>query len=272
MSLTLTEKAILAEARRIRKERATARRMELEQKLRKQLAARPTPETSPDVDLRCCGVVELLGDLTGAGLVHADPPWEYRNQRINGAATNHYGDASIAAIAQALDAAYDCAAEDCYLLLWATFPLLREWLEGSRGLRWNYKSGGVWAKQGGLGVGFHWRGDAELLLLYTKGNPRPRTTLSNTFLSQRSRHSEKPTAWLRALVEAFSAPGCLVLDLYAGLAPMARACQATGRRYVGAEIDALRHHQALEALVGPNELDTDRGAAMPSAMEWEGTP
>jgi hypothetical protein len=39
-----------------------------------------------------------------------------------------------------------------------------------------------------------------------------------------------------------------VLDLYAGMAPLARACLGTGRRYLGAEIDLERHKQALGRL------------------------
>lgn len=37
-------------------------------------------------------------------------------------------------------------------------------------------------------------------------------------------------------------------ELYAGLAPLARACLGTGRRYIGAEIDPERHLKAMERL------------------------
>ena len=43
-------------------------------------------------------------------------------------------------------------------------------------------------------------------------------------------------------------PGDLVLDLFAGMAPVARACARTGRRYVGAEIDPERYRQAVNRL------------------------
>jgi hypothetical protein len=39
-----------------------------------------------------------------------------------------------------------------------------------------------------------------------------------------------------------------VVDLYAGLAPSARACLIEGRRYLGAEIDPARHAEALARL------------------------
>ena len=50
--------------------------------------------------------------------------------------------------------------------------------------------------------------------------------------------------WLRAWTD----PGDLVVDVFAGLAPLARACLAEGRRYVGAEIDPVRHASALGRL------------------------
>jgi DNA modification methylase len=52
------------------------------------------------------------------------------------------------------------------------------------------------------------------------------------------------------MVQRWVPTGCLVLDLYAGLAPMARACKATGRDYLGAEIDPERHRHAMAKLDG----------------------
>jgi DNA modification methylase len=48
-----------------------------------------------------------------------------------------------------------------------------------------------------------------------------------------------------------------VLDLYAGLGSVARACALEGRAYVGAEIDPERHARALERLA----MAVSRGAA-----------
>ena len=51
--------------------------------------------------------------------------------------------------------------------------------------------------------------------------------------------------------------GGRVLDLYAGFAPMARACRIEGRQYVGAEIEPARHAEALcrLAAVRDNSMD-----------------
>lgn len=53
---------------------------------------------------------------------------------------------------------------------------------------------------------------------------------------------------MREWIRAWTDPGDLVVDVFAGLAPLARACYAEGRRYVGAEIDPERHALALVRL------------------------
>lgn len=216
-------------------------------KLTAQVGDAKLPQT---IDLKRLNVKTAVQKLKGQGfqLVHADPDWKYDNNNMNGSANKHYVQDTMNSIAVVLDQAYDCAADDAYLLLWVTFPLLREWFDATYGgeeLRWEYKSGGSWHKLGNLGVGFHWRGNAELLLLYTKGNPRPyRDDLSNAFESTRTQHSEKPEEWLRKLIATFSKEGDKVLDLWAGMAPCGRACLLEGRSYVGVELDEARHKEA----------------------------
>lgn len=207
-----------------------------------------------DIDLRCCSACDLLGGLPDGGVdfVHLDPPWQYDNYRdpVHGAASGHYDVLSGAAIAQHIRIAYQKAREDSYCLVWCTFPKLQEWTCHSEfTTTYRYLTGGAWGKTNGLGVGFHVRGDAELWLLYAKGAPKPLTTQSNLVLAPRIGHSEKPQEALRALVRMAVPPDGLVLDLYAGAsASMARACRATGRRYLGAEIDPQRHAAALRRL------------------------
>ena len=213
--------------------------------------ARPHPD-KPGIDLRCCDVAEILAECRGARLVMSDPPWVYDNAEIprgdGSMAEIPYSLLDMAGISTHLRAAYDSAANDAYLLCWCTWPKLSEWLTAGHDIGWTYKSGGSWHKTSGLGVGFHWRGDTEPLLLYTKGNPRPFGCIRNGYGSPRQAHSEKPAEWLSQLVEAFTEPGDLVLDVYSGLAPMARACLTTGRRYLGAEIDPERHQMAMARL------------------------
>lgn len=104
-------------------------------------------------------------------------------------------------------------------------------------------------KTGTFGVGYHWRGQSEPVAVFTKGAcGRPAENLINAHVSRPTNHSEKPVDWMRQWVLAWTSPGDLVLDLYAGMAPLARACLGTCRRYVGAEIDPVRHAEALGRL------------------------
>lgn len=207
-----------------------------------------------NIDLRCADVSSLFTEVTGARIIHADPPWDYggrENCRGDGTRSGlEYAVFGYDTVLQHLDAAYDCAADDAYLLLWTTWPHLALWLDAARGnMRWRYLSGGAWAKTGGIGVGLHWRGDSEPLLLYGKGKPRPRVrNLRNTYVGPRTRHSVKPEPWLGSMFDTFSQPDDLVFDLYAGLGSAARACATIGRRYVGAELAPDRHAEAVRLL------------------------
>lgn len=211
----------------------------------------------PPRGLRLADAYTVARETPGARLVHADPPWQYRNSGtsggFNGAAGGVYECATPATIVRDLNAAFDSAAPDAYLLLWITWPILVEEITKAPGIlrsvAWRAVSGGSIHKDTGIGIGFHWRGDSEPLLLLTKGKPKPITKGGrNAYQGARARHSEKPEPYLRALLEAFTAPGDLVLDLYAGLAPMRRAALAAGRAYVGAEIDPERHAAALASV------------------------
>lgn len=215
--------------------------------------APPAPPAS--IDLRCCDVRDLVREVTGVSLVHADPPWTYA--RLAGGANpgenDIYDVMTDADISAVLDAAYDCALPGARLACWATWPKLVEFLRaGAAGPRWEYVTGGAWTKDRHVGVGHHWRGHSEPLLVFRKpGAAAYRDEagwLTNAHVSIPEEHSRKPVGWLREIVRYWTPPRALVLDLWAGLGPMACACAAEGRRYVGAEIDLERHDRALVAL------------------------
>lgn len=204
------------------------------------------------IDLRLCGIDDLR-DVSGARMVMADPPWLYtREAGVANPETNGiYEGLEPTDIARHLDLSYDFAGPSCRLVCWYTWPKDAEWsAAGGAGPRWGPRvTGGVWVKLQQVGVGYHWRGQSEPVAVFTKGAcGRPSELLLNEHRSPPASHSEKPVEWLRAWVRAWTDPGDLVVDLYAGLAPMARACLHEGRRYVGAEIDPDRHAAALVAL------------------------
>lgn len=211
----------------------------------------PTEPPVPDGITIHCGDVSMALEARGAALVMADPPWSYEQSAVKGNAADEYECPSMADIVTTLDRAFDSAADDAYLFCWTTWPMLVEFIIEAQQMRWRYLSGGSWHKTGGLGVGFHLRGDSEPWLLFGKGKPRPTDrSLSNAFSAPRSRHSEKPVADLCRVMECLTDPGDLVLSIYSGMCPEARAAKLTGRRLIGAELDPDRHRMALGLLAG----------------------
>jgi hypothetical protein len=223
--------------------------------------------TQPDgVDLRCCSVEDLFEEVQGARIVFCDPPWTYSNSGDKTrSAASHYPCLKMRDIVRHVRQSYDSAAEDAYLVIWATFPLLGEWMAASteEAIRWRYVTGGAWAKIGAPGAGFHWRGNAEPILIYRKGKPKPCTTkiLRSTHVTEQHRgigqrtaealaHSEKPISYQTNMIEVWSNPGDLIFDVYAGLCSVGRAVRRAGggRRYVGAELDPERYRQAVDRL------------------------
>lgn len=186
-------------------------------------------------------------------LIHADPPWRYSNTGTQGAAKKQYETMGDGEIAADLNDAFDIAATPAYLVAWCTFPKLREWFAAvERGpFRWRYVSGGAWGKIGQFGVGFHFAGDAEVALLYTKGKAKPREgRRSNLWLAKRRDcHSEKPPNALETFVEMATKPGETIFEPYAGeSASMAIIARRLGRGYLGAEADEMRHDNAIGKL------------------------
>ncbi len=205
------------------------------------------------IDLRCCDVADLLADIEPGSVdaVITDPPWTYSHDGEK-SANRVYSGLCCSDIAEHLAVARGLCKPDAYLHMWATFPLLAEWMGVHADSNWEYLTGAVWGKTGAPGVGFHFRGNSELLLTYRKGRPRPLSgSKPNLWLAKRGVHSEKPQNALVALVEMSAPAGGLVLDLYAGeSASLARACRDLGRDYIGCEIDPERHARALRRLAG----------------------
>jgi DNA modification methylase len=129
------------------------------------------------------------------------------------------------------------------MVVWCTFPLLAQWMAADLG-RWRYVTGGAWCKTGGIGQGYHWRGDAEVALVYVDRRApagRPHATIRSGHTSKRGKHSAKPIAWQRSMIRAWSRPGDLVIDPFAGLGSVGVAASIEARRYLGWELDPARH-------------------------------
>jgi len=118
--------------------------------------------------------------------------------------------------------------------------------------------GGVWHKTGGLGPGYHHRGTSEPYLIYIKPGATPvrrkhgttgkHRILKNSFVDKKGRHSEKPVGHLVEEVLYWTRPDDLIIELFAGKAPGARAATLTGRQYIGFEPDPDRWETATNKL------------------------
>ncbi len=95
----------------------------------------------------------------------------------------------------------------------------------------------------------------EAAYLLIKGNPAfPATPLPDvmdwTYTGNKMHPTQKSIHILKPLIEAFSAPGQLVLDPFAGSGSTCVAAKRTGRDYIGIELDAKHHVTATDRLAG----------------------
>ena len=93
----------------------------------------------------------------------------------------------------------------------------------------------------------------ECAYLLAKGDPKqPAATISDviawTYSGNRLHPTQKPLPVLLPLVEAFSAPGGLVLDPFAGSGSSLLAAKKLGRDWLGIELDAEYHATARARL------------------------
>ena len=143
-------------------------------------------------------------DLRRYRCILADPPWTYRNGG-NGAARNHYPTMSTDAL-KAMPVSR-MAADDCVLIMWATWPMLPDALALIEAWDFTYVTGLPWVKlsktpntdaNGGssprpsYGTGAWLRGCSEPILIAKRGNARPATGNYLGLLSERLSHSRKP--------------------------------------------------------------------------------
>lgn len=140
-------------------------------------------------------------------IIYADPPWKYRQKSLSGAAENHYPTMSVEEICS-LNVA-DIAADDCALLLWATFPNLPEALKTIQAWGFQYKTVAfIWLKENRsgngwfFGLGFWTRANAEICLLATKGKPKRKSNRVHQFIISPLRgHSQKPDETRDKIIE-----------------------------------------------------------------------
>jgi N6-adenosine-specific RNA methylase IME4 len=155
-------------------------------------------------------------------VILADPPWPFQtySEKGKGRSPEKHYDCMPFAHIKATPVEL-LAADDAALFLWATFPHLAHALEVIEAWGFTYKTCAVWAKptrdgkSWAMGCGYWWRGNPDLLLLATRGQPKQRDrerNLLGLILAPRREHSRKPDEAYRHIEEMLAGP---YLELFA---------------------------------------------------------
>ena len=130
----------------------------------------------------------------------ADPPWKFKTYSAKGitakGAEGQYPCMTLDEI-QRLPVA-SIADKDCFLFLWATFPMLPEALSVMAAWGFTYKTGAAWIKRTkngktAFGTGYIFRSATELLIVGTRGKPRVlNRSTRNVIHGVVREHSRKP--------------------------------------------------------------------------------
>lgn len=151
--------------------------------------------------------------MFGFDVIMADPPWFFELRSDAGAAKSPQGQYACMPTAEiAALPVNQLASRDCWLWLWATYPMIRDGLAVMDAWGFAYVTGGTWVKRGAsgklaFGTGYVFRGNAELVLLGRVGNPPICSrSVRNVIKAPLRRHSEKPDEGYAA-AEALFGPG-----------------------------------------------------------------
>lgn len=131
-------------------------------------------------------------------IIYADPPWSYDRKVGQGIADEQYQTMDIEEIKKL--PIKDLADKDCVLLMWVTFPKLKEGLELIEAWGFTLKTVAFnWIKLNNngkpfFGIGFYTKSNGEICILATKGKTLKvlDNTISQVIMSKHGKHSSKP--------------------------------------------------------------------------------
>ena len=143
--------------------------------------------------------------MTKYGVILADPPWQYRVEKLNGCADTVYPTMSLKELERL--PVSELAKPDAVLLLWTTWPLLPNAMKLIDSWDFKYLTGMPWVKLEGTpqfdlfgelrirpawGVGFWFRGATEPIIIAKRGKVSPPDVDVVGLLCERMQHSRKP--------------------------------------------------------------------------------
>lgn len=153
--------------------------------------------------------VDIFNTDKKYNVVYLDPPWKYgggKNKNFQGLAVDHY---PVMKTKDICALPIDKIASDAVLFMWVTFPQLEEAFKVAAAWGFKYRTCAfTWVKlnkRGApcFGLGFWTRSNAEVCLIFTRGNYPRRVgkCVSSVILSEREKHSKKPDEARDRIVE-----------------------------------------------------------------------
>jgi len=160
-------------------------------------------------------------------IVYVDPPWRYNDKGCEGAASTQYGTMSLKELVELKSTVKEMAARDCVLLMWVTWPMLKEGLHLIQEWGFNYKTLFIeWIKLTKnrlvfFGTGHYAKSNSEIILFGTRGRitayprgnfesqimceePSPHAEVESQLLvTVKREHSRKPEEAKRRIVSVF---------------------------------------------------------------------
>jgi N6-adenosine-specific RNA methylase IME4 len=154
------------------------------------------------------------------GVILADPPWRFVTYSAKGEGKSpqrHYACLPLDRLA-ALPVA-SCAARDCALFLWATWPTIRDafdlidaWDFNYKGLAWEWCKWNAVTDRYAFGGGYGTRKNVEPCLLAMRGAPKRRqdrigaNAVRDVLFARRREHSRKPDEQYTRIETLYAGP------------------------------------------------------------------
>ncbi len=200
----------------------------------------------------CQSVLPQL-DAGSANFILTDPPYLTRYRPRDGRFV--LGDDNDAWLKPAFAEMYRVLAHDSFCVSFYGWPTADRFIAAFRDAGFRMVSHIAFTKRYSSATKYM-RGHHECAYLLVKGSPRPpeqpiSDVIAWAYTGNRLHPTQKPLGVLVPLVEAFSAPGDMVLDPFAGSGSTLVAAKSLGRRYLGIELDAVYHAAAVRRLEQP---------------------
>ena len=188
-----------------------------------------------------------------ANFILTDPPYlvNYRSRDGRTVPNDDNDDWLIPAFAEM----YRVLAEDAFCVSFYGWSSADKFLQAYRAAGFRVVGHFAFTKRYASRTGFL-RYQHECAHLLVKGNPWQRAetigdVLEWTYTGNKLHPTQKPLSVLTPLIEAFSVPGDLVLDPFAGSGSTLAAAKNLGRRWLGIELDTHYHATAKKRLSEP---------------------